>query len=268
MTTLAVDAQTGLRAQYDRDGWVAARGVLDEGLVAEARSHVDWLLAKHPDMRPEQLHHQLMTDDPFWVRLISDPRMLDVAQQFIGPDIALFASHYIAKRPYDGQSVLWHQDGSFWPLEPMEVVTLWLAVDDADVENGCLRVLPGTQNQRLLTLDEMEKQDDGRNVLGTGIRPSDLDESRAVDVILKAGDVEIHHPNIIHGSNANTSPRRRWLTSLRLALGSLLAALGYLLGKDPSRASDELRGLAAWVSGRGAVGGSVPAARPGTPAGG
>ena len=48
----------------------------------------------------------------------------------------------------------------------------------------------------------------------------------------------------------NTAPRRRWLTSLRLALGSLLAALGYLLGKDPSRASDELRGLAAWVSGR------------------
>jgi phytanoyl-CoA hydroxylase len=212
-TTLAVDAQTGLRTQYDRDGWGAARGVLDEGLVAEARSHVDWLLAKHPDIRPEQLHHQLMTDDPFWVRLISDPRLLDVAEQFIGPDIALFASHYIAKRPYDGQSVLWHQDGSFWPLEPMEVVTLWLAVDDADVENGCLRVLPGTQNQRLLTLDELEKQDDGRNVLGTGIRPSDLDESRAVDVILKAGDVEVHHPNIIHGSNANTSPRwRRGLT--------------------------------------------------------
>ncbi|OQA47503.1 MAG: Phytanoyl-CoA dioxygenase (PhyH) [Chloroflexi bacterium ADurb.Bin325] len=213
MTTTAVAAQTDLRSQYDRDGWVAAHAVVDEGLMAEARSHVDWLLAKHPGVRPEQLHHHLMTNDPFWVRLISDPRLLDVVEQFIGPDIALFASHYIAKRPHDGQSVLWHQDGSFWPLEPMEVVTLWLAVDDADVENGCLRVLSGTQNQRLLKLDEMERQDDGRNVLGTGIRPSELDESQAVDVILKAGDVEIHHPNIIHGSNANISARwRRGLT--------------------------------------------------------
>jgi phytanoyl-CoA hydroxylase len=203
----------GLREQYDREGWAVARGVIDDGLVQEAQSHVDWLLAKHPDLRPEALGHMLMTDDPFWVRLISDPRLLDVAQVFLGPNIGLFASHYIAKRPHDGQSVLWHQDGSFWPLEPMEVVTLWLAADDVDVENGCMRVLPGTQTQRLLTLDEMEKQEDGRNVLGTGIRPDQLDESQAVDIIMRAGDVEIHHPNIIHGSNANTSPRwRRGLT--------------------------------------------------------
>jgi hypothetical protein len=155
----------------------------------------------------------LMTDDPFWVRLISDPRLLDIAEVFIGPDIALFASHYIAKPPYDGQAVLWHQDGSFWPLEPMQVVTLWLAFDDVDVENGCMRVLPGTQNQRLLSLEEMEKQDDGMNVLGTGINPAQLDESAAVDIMLKAGEVEIHHPNIIHGSNPNNSSRwRRGLT--------------------------------------------------------
>jgi phytanoyl-CoA hydroxylase len=204
---------SGLREKYDRDGYVVAENVIDDGLVQETRSHVDWLLAKHPDARPEQLHHWMMTDDPFWVRLISDPRLLDVAEAFIGPNIALFASHYIAKRPYDGQSVLWHQDGTFWPLEPMEVVTLWLAADDADVENGCLRVMPGTQNQLLLKLDELEKHDDGKNVLGTGIRPDQLDESRAVDIVLKAGSVEIHHPNVIHGSNANTSPRwRRGLT--------------------------------------------------------
>ena len=63
-----------------------------------------------------------MTNDAFWVRLIADERLLDVAQAFIGPNIALFASHYIVKPPFDGMPVLWHQDGSYWPLDPMEVV--------------------------------------------------------------------------------------------------------------------------------------------------
>ena len=77
-----------------------------------------------------------MTDDPFWVRLVSDDRLLNVAETFVGPNIALFASHYIAKRPFDGQAVLWHQDGSYWPLEPMEVVTLWLACGRGDYARG------------------------------------------------------------------------------------------------------------------------------------
>lgn len=201
------------KSHFDHEGYAIFRNVLDADLVGEARQHVDWLLQKNPDTRPEQLHHFLMTDDPFWVRLISDDRLLDVAEQFIGPDIALFASHYICKRPYDGQAVLWHQDGTYWPLEPMEVVTLWLAIDDADMENGCMRVLPRTQNMRLLTPGELIQQNDGTNVLGSGIDPAQIDEQQVVDVVLKAGDVSVHHPNVIHGSNANTSSRwRRGLT--------------------------------------------------------
>jgi len=201
------------KAAYDRDGLAIFRSVLDADLIREANHHVDWLLQKHPDLRPEQLHHTLMQDDPFWVRLVSDERLLDIAERFVGPDIALFASHYIAKRPRDGQAVLWHQDGSYWPLQPMRVVTLWLAVTDSDPENGCMRVIPGTQHMSLLSEDELEKRDDGTNVLGSGIAADQVDKSQAVDVVLKAGDVSVHHPNVIHGSNANTSPRwRRGLT--------------------------------------------------------
>ncbi len=122
------------RAQYDRDGCAIYHDVLDGELVAEASAHVDWLAARHPDLRPENLGHTLMRDDPFWVRLISDERLLDIAEEYLGPNIALFASHYISKPPEDGQPVLWHQDGSYWPLEPMEVVTFWLAVDDSRSE--------------------------------------------------------------------------------------------------------------------------------------
>ena len=71
---------------------------------------------------------------------------------FVGPNIALFASHYLCKPAVRGPPVLWHQDGSYWPLEPMEVVTLWLAVDDSLPENGCMRVIPGTHSSGLQQL--------------------------------------------------------------------------------------------------------------------
>jgi ectoine hydroxylase-related dioxygenase (phytanoyl-CoA dioxygenase family) len=153
-----------------------------------------------------------MTDDPFWVRLISDDRLLDIAAQYVGPDIALFASHYLSKPPGDGMPVLWHQDGSYWPLEPMEVVTLWLAVDDSTPENGCMRVIPGTQG---MDLQQLQSKTDVANVLSSTMDTALVDESKAVDIVLRAGDVSVHHPNVIHGSNANTSGKRRCGLTIR-----------------------------------------------------
>jgi ectoine hydroxylase-related dioxygenase (phytanoyl-CoA dioxygenase family) len=200
------------KKHYDTEGYVAFQNVLDEGLIQEARNHIEWLQQKHPNLRPEQLGHWLVAEDPFWVRLVSDDRLLDIAEQFIGPNIALFASHYISKPPYDGQPVLWHQDGSYWPLEPMEVVTLWLAVDDSVRENGCLRVIPRTHT---IDLQQMRERKDVPNVLNSEIDPALVDEEKAVDVELKAGGVSVHHPNLIHGSDANTSPMRRCGLTIR-----------------------------------------------------
>ena len=95
------DTQIGVRQVYERDGYAIFRNVLDTDLVREAGDHVDWLLEWHPEICPEQLHHYLMTDDPFWIRLLSDDRLLDIAEIFVGPKIALFASHYISKPPSD-----------------------------------------------------------------------------------------------------------------------------------------------------------------------
>ncbi len=197
-------------AQYEKDGYVISRNVIDAKLVEETRNHVAWLMERHPDLRPEQLHHELITHDPFWVRLVGDRRLLDIAEPFIGPNIALFASHYICKPPHDGQPVLWHQDGSYWPLEPMEVVTLWLAIDPSTVENGCMRVIPGTQH---MDLQALRNREDLANVLGSGMDESLINEEDAVDLTLEPGDVSIHHPSLIHGSKGNHSPHwRRGLT--------------------------------------------------------
>jgi ectoine hydroxylase-related dioxygenase (phytanoyl-CoA dioxygenase family) len=204
--------QKDLKEIYNRDGYVIVREAIDAGLVAEAQRHVHWLIEKNPGVRPEQLHAHLAWNDPFWVRLVSDERLLDIAQQFIGPDIALFATHYICKPPRTGQAVLWHQDGSYWPIDPMDVVTIWLAVTDSTPENGCMRVVPRTHN---LKLEEVQERKDVVSVLGSEISSDKVDESKAVDVILKAGDVSIHHPNLIHGSEANLSDRWRMGLTIR-----------------------------------------------------
>jgi phytanoyl-CoA hydroxylase len=203
---------SGSREEFEREGYTIFRNVLDPALIDEASQHVDWLLARNPRLRPELLDHELLGNDPFWLRLVSDPHLLDIAQLFIGPDIALFASHYISKPPYDGKAVLWHQDGSYWPLAPMEVVSLWVAVDDSTPENGCMRVVPRSQN---LDLQRMHRRNDVDSVFGSGMETSLVEEAAAVDVTLKRGDVSVHHPNIIHGSNANCSPQRRCGLTIR-----------------------------------------------------
>ncbi len=201
-----------LKDKFDREGYAIYESVIDKGLIDEASDHVDWLLKQNPELRPEQLGNDLMTDDPFWVRLVSDDRLLNIAEEFIGPNIALFASHYISKPPADGQPVLWHQDGSYWPLDPMDVVTLWLAVDDSLEENGCMRVVPGTQDMQL---QEMERHTEEANVLNSRLDPKFVREDQAVNIELQAGSVSVHHPNIVHGSNPNTSDRRRCGLTIR-----------------------------------------------------
>ncbi|MBO2450323.1 phytanoyl-CoA dioxygenase family protein [Actinomadura barringtoniae] len=200
-----------LMEKYETDGYAIFRDVLDPALVAEADGHVRWLQERYPGRSGEDLSTELVAKDPFWVRLVSDDRLLDIAERFIGPDIALFASHYIAKPPYTGKAVLWHQDGAFWPLDPMQVVTLWVSVDHSTPENGCLRVIPGTHREELHAVREHEGEDAVFNV------ESDVtvDESRAVDMVLRPGDVEVHHPGIMHGSNANASPNRRCGLTIR-----------------------------------------------------
>jgi phytanoyl-CoA hydroxylase len=210
--TTSTPSQKTIRRQYDEDGYVIARNVIDRDLIMEASTHVEWLMRNNPGLRPEHLGHELVANDPFWVRLVSDDRLLDVAQEFVGPNIALFASHYLSKPAGDGMPVLWHQDGSYWPLEPMEVTTLWLAVDDSTPENGCMRVIPKTHH---LNLQKLQVRKDVKNVLSSEIDPALVDESKAVDVVLSAGDVSVHHPNIIHGSNANNSTKRRCGLTIR-----------------------------------------------------
>lgn len=193
------------RDDFERDGYAVFREVLDPSTMDSVRDHLADLLVRHPDRRGEQLTHELMAGDATWCRIVADDRLLDVAERFLGPDLALFASHYIAKPAGDGQPVLWHQDAAYWPLEPMEVVTVWLAIDASTTENGCMRVIPGSHRGPTLGVRPVEETD---SVLGSEMA-ADVDEAEAVAVELSPGDVSVHHPNLVHGSEANRSSLRR-----------------------------------------------------------
>ena len=134
MNEFSLSNLTHIKEAYDRDGYVVVRNVLDADLVRELDQHIDWLIERHPDQRPERLGHWLVAQDPFWVRFISDPNLLEVAASLVGPDIAFFAADYIAKPPRDGQAIAWHQDSNYWGLEPMEVITIWFAVTSSTIE--------------------------------------------------------------------------------------------------------------------------------------
>ncbi|MER6581925.1 phytanoyl-CoA dioxygenase family protein [Nonomuraea sp. NPDC001023] len=199
-----------LREEYDENGFAILRGVIDSELIREAGAHTAWLGQKYPDLRPEEYHHPLMRNDAFWVRMVADERLVDIAELFLGPDIACFTGHYVCKPPYDGRPVLWHQDGAYWKLDPMEALTVWVAVDASTTENGCLRVIPGSHRA---AMHEPVPRSDIPNMLFStceeDLVQEWLDKAGEVAIELQPGDVSIHHPHLLHHSKQNTSAMRR-----------------------------------------------------------
>ena len=206
ISEFSLENLSGIREAHQRDGAVVVRNVLDANFVQELDQHIDWLIERHPELRPESLGHGLIPSDPFWLRFLSDERLLDVAEAFVGPNVAFFAADYIAKPPREGLEVRWHQDAHYWPLEPMEVIVVWFAVSKTTRENGCVRVIPGSHRQGSLS---HQASPDKRNLLSSEAAPAVIDESLACDIELNPGDISVHHPLTLHGSNHNTSDQWR-----------------------------------------------------------
>ena len=197
-----------VEGEWAADGWVVARRVLDGATVARLLRHLDHLLAERPGAADAGLLPGIVVDDPAWLAAVSDPRLLDLVEALLGPGVVLFSSCWVVKPPRTGRPAAWHQDGGTWPLEPLDAVTLWVALDDADAGNGTLRVVPGSHRGGLLPHD----RDDARlqtELFNVSLPAAQVDEAAAVDVVLRAGDVSAHHPALIHGSGPNRSPRPR-----------------------------------------------------------
>jgi len=175
-----------------------------ERLLAEWQADPRMRSPEHMDV-PHFLHPELFE----W---LFDDDVLDLVEPITGPDIALFSSHFICKPAGTGKRVPWHEDSGYWKgrLDPMEVVTVWLAVDPSTPENGCMRVIPGTHTTGAAGFSDYEPVADAtKDVFDHEIKRGTYDEADAVDCILAAGEASPHDGRTIHGSNPNTSGQRR-----------------------------------------------------------
>lgn len=200
-------------AHYHEHGLVVPDYRIPQDMLAEMKSAVQQLIRDHPDVRPEALsgpHNpwgqsaQLMGNVSF-LQFCQSPELLDIVEQLIGPDIILWGSMLFCKPPKDGMAVPWHQDGQYWPIEPLSTVTLRIGIDGSTPENGCMRYIPGSHKRQQLDPHEVADRDD------YAIKQSmpEIDESQAVDVVLEPGQISLHDVYTVHGSNHNRSGKRR-----------------------------------------------------------
>lgn len=198
------------KADFDRDGYCCPVVALSAEETTHYRRLFDAYYARHQQrldaLRPNQ-RWQINSDTHFalqWVdELTRHPNILDAVEQVLGPNILAWNSSWFVKMPGDKTFIGWHQDGAYWGLAPMEVLTAWIALGPVDRSNGCMRVIPGSHQHTHLPQRETFNQDSALT-RGQEIAVA-VDEAKAVDFVLLPGQISLHHLWIVHGSQANLS---------------------------------------------------------------
>ncbi len=235
------DPQTLTPAQieaYNREGYLKGLRVFSTAEMAEHRRYFDALLAQV--LAAGKDSYSISTAHLTYGRvydLITHPRIVAHVKDILGENVVGWGSHYFCKMPHDGKRVSWHQDASFWPMSPSKTVTVWLAIDDADVENACMRFVPGSHHHGHLTYHLSE--DAENNVLNQTVDNADQFGDPVEDE-LQAGEMSMHSDLLLHGSEANDSDRRRCGLTLRYCAADVRAGMDWnakgviVSGNDPS----------------------------------
>lgn len=201
-----------LKSKYQRDGVLFPLGGLSQEEIREAQNqYLDLCEPSKVVLEGKQrlfghLHY------PWVAKLASHPAILDKVESLIGPNILVWVSEFNAKAPNTPHYFSWHQDLYYWGYQHEEditmtpVVTVWLSLFSANIENGCMRVIPGSHGQ-LVTHNESANE---HNLLTRGQEVDVVvDEAEAIPIELAPGEFSIHHPLIYHASSANRSSHTR-----------------------------------------------------------
>lgn len=223
---------------FNRDGYLKGLPLFSNSEIVEIRAYFDSLLsaalasgADSYSISSAHLKHGRVYD------ILSEPRIVAVVKDLLGDNVIGWGSHFFCKMPHDGKRVAWHQDASYWPLSHSKTVTVWLAIDDADIENGCMRFLAGSHEFGHLTYRPSSPEE--HNVLDQTVENAEQ-YGTPTAVELKAGQISIHSDLLLHGSEANDSDRRRCGLTLRYCSADVRAGLDWnqkgviLSGSDPS----------------------------------
>ena len=189
-------------ADYHRDGFVTARGLYSAAEVLQWKQLASDLLSREPENRvglrvwmPEVL-------DPRFLPFMHEPRVISILRQIIGPDIEFLSVKAVFKNAATSYASPWHQDWFYW--EGSTKISVWIALDDATIANGCLKFIPGT-HKRVFERFAVEGSAFGRQ-----IREQDLAHLPVVTAELNRGDAVFFHDLAVHSSHPNTAQSDRW----------------------------------------------------------
>jgi ectoine hydroxylase-related dioxygenase (phytanoyl-CoA dioxygenase family) len=194
-------------SDFHRDGYAFPFRVLSR----EQAAHYRQCLETHEAIAGKPLQgnwrhktHLLFT----WAdELVHNPDIVDAVSDVLGPDLLCWTTNFFIKEPRNPGFVSWHQDSTYWGLDPDDVVTAWVALTDATPENGCMQFIPGSHKiDQLPHLDTFHRD----NLLSRGQEIAvEVDKSKAVAIPLSAGEMSLHHIKLVHGSEPNRSADRR-----------------------------------------------------------
>jgi non-haem Fe2+, alpha-ketoglutarate-dependent halogenase len=196
-------------AAYWRDGVIFPISVLSAARVSELRRAFEALeqsLGGRPEPTPStNLYFSWAYD------LSLQPNVLDAVEALLGPEIIVAGSMILCKHPGHDAHVAWHQDGAYVEDNQAPAVSAWIALADSTASNGCMRVIPASHRQTVPhRLDDDPSNLVGKGRLGAGRTVmEEVDEAAAVDVVLRAGEMSLHHNRVIHGSRANCGDDKR-----------------------------------------------------------
>jgi ectoine hydroxylase-related dioxygenase (phytanoyl-CoA dioxygenase family) len=209
--------------QFNRDGYLRSIRIFSPAEIADIRAYFDRLLERvlaaggdSYSISTAHLKYGRVYD------LLTEPRIVDCVADLLGDDVIAWGSHFFCKLPHDGKAVAWHQDASYWPLSPSKAVTAWLAIDDADTENACMRFVAGSHHFGHLTYRPSDAAE--HNVLNQTIENVEQ-YGTPVDDVLAAGEISLHSDLLLHGSDANDSDRRRCGLTLRYCTADVRAGM-------------------------------------------
>jgi len=194
--------------QYRADGYLCPIPVLTPEQAADYRARLEAAEAAAGGVLPGPYRHKPHLVYTWAQELIRLPGILDAVEDLIGPDILAWESVFFIKEPQTADYISWHQDITYWGLDQEgDVVTAWLALSPSTPASGCMRVVPGTHRREVVPHKDTFAEG---NMLSRGQEIAvAIDERHAVDLVLRPGEMSLHHVKMFHGSHRNRSSDRR-----------------------------------------------------------
>jgi non-heme Fe2+,alpha-ketoglutarate-dependent halogenase len=191
---------------YHENGFVTPVDLMSEAEAAEIVDQLESAETQYPDALNPENRNNAHLSFTFFDKLAHNTTLLNAIEDLIGCDFSIWGTVLFIKEPSSPHFVSYHQDSTYMGLEPHNFVSAWIALTPSTRETGCMTMVSGTHQ------DGIHKHEDTfheNNILTRGQQICDIDESKKVDLILKPGQMSLHHARTIHGSQPNLSQHRR-----------------------------------------------------------